>query len=102
MTSVVGLLLLCPSLSLARPESRTISLGEKLPLERIVRLAEKPAPQAVARQQPDGFVITAQTEVLLDGRPCRYDDVPDGAAIVQLEVAADGKTVLKVHFRTRK
>jgi hypothetical protein len=57
---------------------------------------------ASARTPKEEFVVTEQTEVLLDGRPCRYQDVPAGAGIVQMEVAADNKTVLKIHFRTKK
>jgi hypothetical protein len=48
------------------------------------------------------FVVTERTEVLLNGKPCKYADVPGHATIVRMELAADGKTVLKVHFRTRK
>jgi hypothetical protein len=48
------------------------------------------------------FVVTDQTEVLLDGKLCRYEEVPAHASIVRMEVAADKVTVLKIHFRTRK
>jgi hypothetical protein len=48
------------------------------------------------------FVITEQTEVLLDGKPCKYQDVFGNARIVRMEVAEDKKTVLKIHFRTAK
>jgi hypothetical protein len=40
--------------------------------------------------------------VQLDGRPCKYADVPSDAVVVLVELAADGKTVLKAHFRSRK
>jgi hypothetical protein len=46
------------------------------------------------------FVLTEETEVLLDGEPCKYAGVPGHARIVHLEIAADRKTVLKIHFRT--
>ncbi len=48
------------------------------------------------------FVVTEQTEVLLDGQPCRYEDVPARARIVRMEVAPDRKTVLRIHFRVGK
>jgi hypothetical protein len=48
------------------------------------------------------FVVTEQTEILLDGKPCKYQDVARDARIVRMEVAEDKKTVLKIHFRTRK
>jgi hypothetical protein len=60
-------------------------------------------PELAATRGPTGpFLLTDQTEVLLDGRPCRYQDVPAGASIVGMDVAADKRTVLKVHFRTKK
>ena len=50
----------------------------------------------------DEFRLTATTEVLLNGRPCRYEDVPDGATILLLETATnESKEILKIHFRTR-
>jgi hypothetical protein len=47
------------------------------------------------------YVLTHDTEILLDGKPCRYEDVPANARIIRMEVGADKKTVLKVLFRTR-
>jgi hypothetical protein len=48
------------------------------------------------------FVLTDRTEVLLNGKPCKYAEVPAHASIEHMEVAADKKTVLKIHFHTRK
>ena len=48
------------------------------------------------------FQVTEQTEVLLDGKACRYQDVPQQATILRMEVAPDRKTVLRIHFRTGK
>jgi hypothetical protein len=56
--------------------------------------------QAAASGRDGEFAITNETEVLLNGRACRYRDVPGNARIVNMEVAPDRKTVLKVHFRT--
>jgi hypothetical protein len=50
----------------------------------------------------DEYTVTDQTEVILDGRPCRYKDVPPGASILRIELAPDEKTILRIHFRTRK
>ena len=58
--------------------------------------------QATARETNSEFILTDRTEVLLNGKPCRYADIPGDARIVVLEVAADRKTVLKIHFRTGK
>ena len=67
----------------------------------------KPLPADVAQafyppERDDEFLITPRTEVTVDGRPCKYADVPGKARIVKMELAADGKTVLAVHFRTKK
>jgi hypothetical protein len=47
------------------------------------------------------YRLTATTEVLLDGRPCRYEDVPDGATIIRLETATNlSKEIVKIHFQS--
>jgi hypothetical protein len=48
------------------------------------------------------FAVTNQTEVLLNGKPCKYAQVPTRASIVYMELAADKKTVLRIHFQTKK
>jgi hypothetical protein len=55
-----------------------------------------------ARNAAAEFNVTEQTEVTLDGRPCRYKDVPAGASIQLMELAPDRKTILRIHFRARK
>jgi hypothetical protein len=65
-------------------------------------------PWAQARQQAPApgaateYTVTEKTEVLLDGKACRYEAVPANAVIERMEVAPDGKTVLRVYFRTGK
>ena len=54
------------------------------------------------QEQRDDYTLTERTEVLLDGRPCRFEDVPARATIIGMEVGPDRKTVLKVRFRSRK
>ncbi|MCC6420198.1 MAG: hypothetical protein IT429_18340 [Gemmataceae bacterium] len=49
----------------------------------------------------DELQITDETRVLLNGRPCRYRDVPAGAIVIGVELAADQRTVLTIQFRTR-
>jgi hypothetical protein len=65
-----------------------------------------PAARAVEPEMGQGvrpqFALTEQTAVLLDGKPCRYQDVPANARIVHMEVAEDRTTVLTIHFRTGK
>jgi hypothetical protein len=58
--------------------------------------------QATGLETESEFIVTNRTEVLLNGKPCRYEEVPEHAGIVRMEVAADKRTVLKIHFRTWK
>lgn len=48
------------------------------------------------------LLITYQTEIFLDGSPCRYEQVPERAVITFAEVDSDRQTVLRIHFRSRK
>jgi hypothetical protein len=52
-----------------------------------------------AGAQAVDYVVTEETEVLLDGKPCRYKDVPDNATILRMELGPDNRTVRKIHFR---
>jgi hypothetical protein len=51
------------------------------------------------RSQGPNYVVTEETEVLLNGKPCRYKEVPANASILRMELGPDNKTVLKLHFR---
>jgi len=56
---------------------------------------------STAAAKDDAFRITEKTEVLLDGRPCRYDQVPDGALILLLEIVSnESKEIARIHFRS--
>lgn len=48
------------------------------------------------------FEITATSEVKLNGRACRFKDVPNNAVIARIEVDADTKAILIIHFRTEQ
>jgi hypothetical protein len=65
-------------------------------LAREVRRASR-APEAKR-----DLVITSETEILLDGRACTFDQIPAGADIILIDVAADRGFVRKIHFRSRK
>ncbi len=73
--------------------------GHRLALE-LKQSAPAVAP-STATSEPE-LVINDRTEVQVDGRACRYQDVPANAAIVFMEVAVDKKTVLKVYFKASK
>ena len=70
------------------------------PLPRVQ--APKLSAEAAGYGAAPEFRVTEQTEVLLDGKACRYQDVPEQATILRMEVAPDRKTVLGIHFRTGK
>jgi hypothetical protein len=102
---MAGALVTClvsASLACALPLGRTSSLAEKVPLSLAVRLYQPPVERSTAPAPKGGFVITDETEIKVDGRLCKYSEVPGGAVVVLLEVSADGKTILRVHFRTKK
>lgn len=64
---------------------------------------ERLAARLVLKEPADtDFVITDDTDVRLDGKPIKYADVPEGAQIERLELAADERTILKIHFRSKK
>ncbi len=77
-------------------------LGKAVPSVPASILSIDALEQVAGRETEPEFVVTNQTEVLLNGKACRYEEVPSQARIVRMEVAADKKTVLKIHFRTRK
>jgi len=53
-------------------------------------------------EQKEEFRITDQTEVRLNGRQCKYEDVPLDAVIILLEVDSDdNKAILRIHFRSK-
>ena len=80
-----------------------------------LRTFDGPLPARLAKRLPsvfrvdlslhapaEEFLVTGRTEVTLNGRSCKYQAVPRDATVVRLELAADGKTVLKIDFRTKK
>jgi hypothetical protein len=71
--------------------------------ESTARALTTPRPAVAAGQagEPE-YVLTAETEVVLDGKPCRFADVPARASILRMVVGPDGKTVLKILFRSQK
>ena len=58
--------------------------------------------QAAGPGREGGLTITDDTEILLDGRACKYEDIPGDAQIILLDVASDQKVIRKIHFRSKK
>jgi hypothetical protein len=73
-------------------------VSEAVPLKAPRRVLEEAARPGTGSE----FVVTDRTEILLNGRPCKYAEVPGDATIIHMEVAADQKTVLTIHFRSKK
>ena len=74
------------------------------PQKEVTKPVERTAPEKakeISAEENDEFSLPRQAEVRLDGRPCSYDAVPDSAIIVNLEVAQDRRTIVRVHFRSR-
>jgi hypothetical protein len=53
-----------------------------------------------AASAPSDFVITSASRVELNGRPCRFEEVPDEAVITKIVVQEFTGAVVTVHFRT--
>jgi hypothetical protein len=84
------------------PRMESSLLGKEVRPISSPKLSVDALEQAVARETPSEFVVTDRTEILLNGQPCKYEKIPGHASIIKMEVAADKKTVRKIHFRTRK
>lgn len=100
MIRYILVLLICMiSLPSARamltPRNDLAARREKYPcpfVELIPALAQDPA-----------YRITEQTEVMLDGRKCRYEEVPTIAKIIFMEIESEeSKVILRIHFQDRK
>ena len=82
----------------------TATTGSPRPRDSV--LAGKPMPSGLAKavggsEADEGFTLTDQTEIQLDGKACKYADVPKDAQITLLEVSKD-RVILKIHFRSKK
>jgi hypothetical protein len=102
--ALLALSCLLPSAQATQAHQSDAALPAKEPLS--VTLGKLPAEalhKAVVREEKDTeFLLTDDTEVLLDGQRCSYKDVPGGAIITEVQLAADKKTILKIAFKTKK
>jgi len=90
------------SASLTPRKAAFSSFGNEGLQQRASQLSALVLEQGAGRGTKLEFLMTDGTEVLLNGKPCKYEKVPAHASIVRMEVAEDKKTVLKIHFRTGK
>jgi len=84
------------------PRKESAALGNQMARAWSSKPLAEVLEQTATRGTRPEYVLTNETEVWLNGKPCRYEAVPADASIVRMEVAADKKTVLKIYFRTRK
>ena len=84
------------------PRKETRAFAEEVTQMRAPQRLAQALEQVAARQTKSEFFVTERTEITVNGKACRYEEVPRDARIVQMELAADKKTVLKIHFRTGK
>jgi hypothetical protein len=82
-------------------EKLTLPAAGKTPT-RAAQLTEDPARAARDQEPSQELQLTAEAEVRLDGRACKYDDVPRGAEVIYLELGPDRKSILKIHFRSKR
>ena len=88
--------------SLLTPRKVLPVLAKGMPQAQAAKPSTRVPEQARGETPQAEFVLTSETEILLNGKPCSYEEIPDHASIVRMDVAADKKTVLKIHFRTQK
>jgi hypothetical protein len=60
------------------------------------------SPEGTRVPPPAEVQVTSDTEVYLDGRPCKYNDVPAGASVASMVLAPDRKTLLRIDFHSPK
>jgi len=101
MACVVVLICLSPATASLSPRNGA-SPGKELPRAHRETLFPEYHKAAPADGAKEDFVINDDSEIKLDGRACEYKDVPGDAEITLFEVAADKKTVVKIHFQSKK
>lgn len=84
------------------PRRESLALREEVSQVQAPKLLARATGRVAEREASSEFVLTNETEILLNGKPCKYEAIPRHASIVLMEVAEDQRTVLKIHFRTRK
>ncbi len=91
-TLVASLFLLTPAFGMRADRKAPLDFGSAAPQ----RLKES----APAAQEDSDLEINDDTEIKLDGKACKYEDVPKDAQIIVLDVSADRK-ILKIHFKSK-
>jgi hypothetical protein len=63
----------------------------------------RPVPELTrASEAKRDLMITAETEIKVDGRVCGVDQVPAGAEVILIEVGSDRSVIRRIHFQSKK
>ena len=89
-----SLVFLSPAAALAPPKER---LG--LPEDFQPTCLKKEPARAEGETQ---LVVNDETDIALDGKPCKLADIPEGAEIIRLDVAADKQSIRVLHYRSEE
>ena len=84
------------------PRKEASSIGTAVQMGKTPQIATRAGAETVELSNTSEFVLTEQTEILLDGKLSKYEQLPAAARIVKMELEADKVTVRKIHFRTRR
>ncbi len=93
----VGLVTAAPASLAARKDGPLF--GKEAPHFQTAKAPKAALAVVESRAQAPDYVVTEETEVLVNGKPCRYSEVPSDASILRMELGPDNRTVLKIHFR---
>lgn len=58
--------------------------------------------QQVPVEPPAEAIMTRKTKVFLDGAASELSKIPPSAEVTKMELDSDGKTILRIEFRTVK
>jgi hypothetical protein len=75
---------------------------------RVKQTPYRPGTESLRMKQPapeptgvDGqFELTNESEIILNGKPSTYREIPADAVVVKVEISEDRKTILRIEFTT--
>ena len=103
LTMALVVVLSCLSSANAGLSSRKDApLGKEVSPEQRGTLFPEFNKKSRAAEEEQELTINDDTEIKLNGRACEYKDVPSDAGVILVELAADRKTILKIHFESKK
>jgi hypothetical protein len=65
-------------------------------------IADVPIAEPEIVPTPGEAELTMDSQVYVNGKRCSYKDVPPNASIERIELDRDGKTIIRIEFRTRR